>query len=270
MEATTLKVPGATLYREVRGEGPTLLFVPGGNGDAGPFERVASLLADRYRTIAYDRRGFSRSRLEGAPPADRMAADVDDALRLMGDEPAFVFGSSSGAIVALDLLARHPQRVRALIAHEPPAFALLEDDEALRLADRIYERYRADGVPAAMQEFSALSGIPAVAPPDRELPPHLAPLVQRTRDNVVFWLEHELRQYPRFVPDVAALASWSSRLVLAGGEASRAHLPYRPNVVLAERLGTSVLDFPGGHVGYLTHAPEFAARLAEVLTAAAG
>ena len=34
-ETKTLKVPGATLYYEVRGTGPVLLCIPGGPTDAG-------------------------------------------------------------------------------------------------------------------------------------------------------------------------------------------------------------------------------------------
>ena len=39
--------PGASLDYEVRGQGPVLLFVPTGNGDATPFEALADMLADR-------------------------------------------------------------------------------------------------------------------------------------------------------------------------------------------------------------------------------
>jgi pimeloyl-ACP methyl ester carboxylesterase len=41
-----------------------------------------------------------------------------------GDDSAYVFGSSSGAITGLELLVRHPERIRLLIAHEPPAVEL--------------------------------------------------------------------------------------------------------------------------------------------------
>lgn len=36
----TLKVPGASLYYEVRGSGPVLLMMPGGPADAGAFREV--------------------------------------------------------------------------------------------------------------------------------------------------------------------------------------------------------------------------------------
>ncbi|MGH2758351.1 MAG: alpha/beta fold hydrolase, partial [Actinomycetota bacterium] len=65
----SLKVPGATLYHEVRGSGPVLLAIPGGPTDAGLFTGFAEYLADRYTVVTYDPRGHSRSTLDG-PPED--------------------------------------------------------------------------------------------------------------------------------------------------------------------------------------------------------
>ena len=48
------------LYREVRGAGPVLLLIPGGNGDAGFYEPFAKALSGDFTVISYDRRGFSR------------------------------------------------------------------------------------------------------------------------------------------------------------------------------------------------------------------
>ena len=65
--ASTLKVPGATIYYETRGAGPLLLIIPGGPQDAGVFVDLATHLADRYTVVAYDPRGNSRSRFDGEP-----------------------------------------------------------------------------------------------------------------------------------------------------------------------------------------------------------
>ncbi len=268
-----LKVPGASLYHEVRGAGTVLLLIPGGNGDAAPFEGIANALADRYRLVSYERRGFFRSPLDG--PVDdehRLETDSEDAHRLLRhltDAPAHVFGSSSGAIVGLDLVARHSEQVRTLVAHEPPAVRLLPDaEQQLAFIDDVYDTYRASGLERAMAKFSAGMGLDAgpLPPQGAELPRPLAEMVSRLRSNLGFWLEHELRQYPRFEPDIAAIRAARTRLVLAGGRDSRESVPYRPNTVLAERLGSIVADFPGGHAGYATNPAEFAERLAEVLS----
>src|SRR5919108_4494073 len=97
--AKTLKVPGATLYYEVRGSGPVLLMIPGGPTDAGMFTGLADLLADRYTVVTYDPRGHSRSTLDGAPEDVAVDLHADDAARLLdavSDGPAYVFGSSGG------------------------------------------------------------------------------------------------------------------------------------------------------------------------------
>jgi pimeloyl-ACP methyl ester carboxylesterase len=261
------------LYHEVRGAGPVLLMIPGGNGDAATYGQVAGPLAARYTVVTYDRHGFSRSRLD-EPPTEglRVADDVEDAVHLieqLGDGPAHVFGSSSGAIVALDLLARHPDRVRAVVAHEPPAIRLLPDaDRQLAALDGVYDTYRRDGVDAAMRLFSDVVGMPGTQPPaDVELPPPVREMLARIRGNQGFWLEHELRQYTRVVPDLTALAAVAGQLVPAVGHDSAALLPGRPSAVLAERLGLPIAEFPGGHIGYVTHPAEFAGRLLGVLGA---
>jgi pimeloyl-ACP methyl ester carboxylesterase len=59
--ATMIEVNGARIYHEVRGSGPSVLFIAGATGDGGHFERVAELLSDEFTVVTYDRRGNSRS-----------------------------------------------------------------------------------------------------------------------------------------------------------------------------------------------------------------
>lgn len=271
-QISMLEVPGARLHHETRGAGPALLMIPGGGGDAGPFERVADELAGRYTILTYDRRGFSRSPMEGPTERSKVTSDGDDAHQLIervAGAPAYVFGSSSGAIVALDLMARYPQSVRLLVAHEPPLMTLLpETARFLDFADEVYEIYRRSGSDLAMQTFAAKVGLSGLDRAQAEkLPPHMMEIFTRIRGNDQFFLEHELRQYVRVVPDFAALKPVANRIVLAGGAESRSLPPYLPNTGLAERLGRDIVHFPGGHVGYITHAPQFAAQLATVLAA---
>jgi pimeloyl-ACP methyl ester carboxylesterase len=270
----TLDVPGARLHLETRGSGPRLLFVVGGNGDSAIYDGVAAALADRFTVATYDRRGFARSPLL-APVEDhaRIAADADDARRLiahLGGGPAHVFGSSSGAIVVLELVARHPEVVATAVAHEPPIATLLPDSaEWLAFFDSVQETYRAEGLWPAMARFGAAVGSGGAAdgpPPDVELPQSVVEMMGRVEANMTFWMEHELRQYPRYVPDLDALGAARDRIVPAGGQESRGHMPYRPNLVLAERLGLQVVDFVGDHVGYATHPTEFASQLGALLT----
>jgi pimeloyl-ACP methyl ester carboxylesterase len=135
MNDGTLRVPGATLFYRVRGSGPPLVILPGGDGAADSVDAVSDQLVDRYRVVTYDRRGLSRSRLDAPAEGLTLATHSDDAHRLLAaltTEPAFVLGSSIGALIGLDLVARHPEQVRVLVAHEPPAWELLPDAERER------------------------------------------------------------------------------------------------------------------------------------------
>lgn len=261
-------VPGATLHVESRGAGPLLLLVVGGSGDCTIYEALATALADRFTVLTWDRRGFVRSPLDG-PVGDKVAADADDAATLIeraGAGPAHVFGSSSGAIVALHVLARRPDLVATVVAHEPPLFTLLPDGDALLAQlDGFYQRFRTEGPIPAMTEFTAAMGIQRGEAPT-EVPPSYAEMMARAGGNMTFWFENELRTYPSALPDLDALRAAGERLVLACGRDSRGHPPYRPNEVLAQRFGRPIVEFPGGHVGYAQAAAEFAAVLAGVLS----
>lgn len=270
-------MPGARLYYETRGNGgPVLLLIPGGSGDVAPYAMIGDALADRYTVVAYERRGFSRSTLDGAPDsgAARIATDAEDAHRMLAhvtSEPAYVFGSSSGAIVALDLMTRHPDDVRLLLPHEPPILGLLPDgDDQLALLDRVYGTYQTSGVPAAMAEFAA--GVFGDDGPGGmrgasggEPSPEMASVAGRMQVNLPFWMEHELRSYPRYALDEPALRAVAERITPVCGRASRGQFPYRAAVALAERLGRDAVELPGGHVGYATDAADFTTELADPL-----
>src|SRR5262245_7664995 len=128
-----LEVPGARLYYETYGSGPLMLMVPGAAGQADPFKRVTEHLAAHYTVVIDDRRGFSRSQLDGPRDDDhRLEADADDVRRLIehvSHEPATVFGTSSGGIVVLEVLTRHPSVVRTFVPFEPAAMRQLPDGQ---------------------------------------------------------------------------------------------------------------------------------------------
>lgn len=268
----TLAVPGARLHTETRGAGPALVFIVGANGDAEVFAQVAGALAARFTVVTYDRRGFVRSPLDRpVADADRLAIDVDDAMRVIEHRargPAHVFGSSSGAIVGLALLARDRARVGTLVAHEPPMVAMLPDGARwLAAFDDVHATYLASGTGAAMARFAAVVGqpVPRQPPAGAQLPPNITAMLSRMAANQAFSLERELPHYPRFAPDLGALRAASGQLALAVGRESRGLVLEQPARLLAESLRVPVAEFPGGHVGYLTHARAFALQLGALL-----
>ncbi|MEV6426126.1 alpha/beta hydrolase [Nocardia sp. NPDC051463] len=123
-------VNGTEIYYEVRGDGPPILCISGGFGDAGAWETVATMLADSHTVISYDRRGHSRSpRPEGwtTTSIDEQAADAAGLIDALGLGPAVVYANSLGGAIGLTLVLRHPHLVRLVILHEPFLASLLPD-----------------------------------------------------------------------------------------------------------------------------------------------
>ncbi|QWF78487.1 alpha/beta fold hydrolase [Amycolatopsis sp. CA-230715] len=253
-----LAVPGARLRYQVRGAGPVLLLIPGGAMESAAFTGLAEDLAADHTVVTYDSRGISGSTRED-PDADiTVDTQADDAARLLAavtDEPAFVFGSSGGAITGLALTARHPGLVRVLVAHEPPVTTLLPDFGG---DDELAVIYRRDGVDAAMAKFMEIAELDGPEPDPAEY--------ARMRANFAVFLGHMIEEIGAFEPDVDALVSASTRVVLGSGAGSSADQPARLAAdAVAKLLDTQTVLFPGDHVGFAADPAGFAAKLREVL-----
>ena len=103
------------------GGGPlTLLLVHPLGADGAFWQEVQGLLADRYRTIAYDRRGSGQSPAPTRPwTLDDHARDLDVLCDSLGLEAVVPIGVAAGAMVAARFSASHPHRVRGLILSNP-------------------------------------------------------------------------------------------------------------------------------------------------------
>jgi pimeloyl-ACP methyl ester carboxylesterase len=276
VKSSFLQVPGAKLYYEVRGSGPLLLLIPGGPTDAGVFEGLAQRLADRYTVVAYDPRGNSRSTVDSPPEEQSVDLHADDAARLideLGDGPAYVFGTSGGAQIGLDLAARHPQRVRILVAHEPPCILLLDDAaQVLSNNQQLYETYRRQGPDSALQRFMAMNGMTpraqATTGPPPTMPPAAAATFGRIQRNLDYFFLHGLGPLSLYRPDIQALRASAPRIVVAVGSETVGQTAHRTGAALAAQLRIQPVVFPGDHGGYGPHAAEFAAALHAALTTA--
>lgn len=269
----TLDVPGARLRYEVRGSGPLLLLM-GSPMDAAAFAPLADALASDHTVVTHDPRGISGSVLDD-PEQDSTpelrADDVAALLDALDAGPADVLGSSGGAVTGLALLARHPGRVRTLVAHEPPLLELLPDAAEQRAASEgIVETFHREGVGAAWGRFMANAGFDGG--PDEGLatgedapgPPPGEPSEQDLANSARFFA-HELLGTTLYVPDFAALTAGPTRVVIGIGATSGGLITARTSRALAERIGTTPVEFPGDHGGFTDQPKEFAERLREVL-----
>jgi pimeloyl-ACP methyl ester carboxylesterase len=269
----TIDVPGASLYVETRGSGPVLLCISGGPTDAGIFTDLAGRLADRYTVVTYDQRGHSRSTLDREPEDIPVSVHADDAaaiLAAVGGEPAYVYGSSGGGTIGLELVARHPDLVRTLVAHEAPVMELLPDAARWCAAfEDISDTYRVEGVFPAMGKFGAVveEGGPKYSEEMQQAPPtpEGEEMMGRMAGNFDLFIAHELRPIGGYVPDAEALRNVSTRIVSAAGEDSGEQAARRAALALAEHLAIDVSYLPGSHGGWGSDPQEFAERLHELL-----
>ncbi|WP_033215502.1 alpha/beta fold hydrolase [Kitasatospora phosalacinea] len=268
MRESVLEVPGARLRHFVRGAGPVLVLVSGGHGDAGVTDALADRLADRYTVVTYDRRGLSGSPVE-EPERTTVPVHADDVSRLLAaltPEPALVFGSSLGGLVALEFAIRHPGQARAVVAHEPAAVQLLPEPErssAVRDLLGAQEAFGTRGVDAALRRFARFAGID---PTDREPDaPTRARGPEQVR-NAEFLLRHDVSALRGHLLDLAALRGSGVRVVPGVGENSGRLWPRRCGELLAAELGVACEGFPGGHNGYAFRPRATAERLHEVLS----
>jgi pimeloyl-ACP methyl ester carboxylesterase len=279
----TLDVPGARLTYDVRrndaGDEPPLLLIGSPMGAAG-FGTLAGHLTDRT-IVTYDPRGVERSRRTDGATESTPEEHADDLHRLiaaLGDGAVDVFASSGGAVNALALVAEHPEQVRTLVAHEPPAAQVLPDrEEALAATRAIHETYLRSGFGAGMAKFIALVGHKGPIPTDFADRPDPDPAMfglptedDGSRDEPLFG--QNLMSCTHYQPDFDALRAASTRIVVAQGAESTGELANRAAAAVAERLGTSPVIFPSHHGGFLGgeygqtgHPEAFAARLREVL-----
>lgn len=123
---STVEVNNTTLYYEEAGSGPAMLFIHGMAGFAGVWSDQSARLSDAFHTVAYDRRGHTRSP-RGDITQDSVELHADDAaalIRSLDLAPVILVGSSGGARIIIDVLRRYPELVRGAVMSEPPVFAL--------------------------------------------------------------------------------------------------------------------------------------------------
>ncbi|HEX8630181.1 MAG TPA: alpha/beta hydrolase [Catenuloplanes sp.] len=262
----TLEVPDARLHYEVRGQGPLVVLV-GAPMDAQSFAPLADLLAADHTVLTTDPRGINRSTVADPDRDSTPQQRADDLSRLLARldaGPAAALGSSGGAVSVLALAQAHPEQVHTVIAHEPPLQELLADREQLWVeAEDMIATYLAGDVRGAWVKFLSSANI--------DLPDEvLEEMIGGERDPQVvaderYQFAHMLRATTRWQPDIAALRSAATRVVVGIGEESAGQLCDRSSRALAGALGIEPTMFPGDHIGFLGDPAGFATRLRGVL-----
>src|SRR5262245_5727119 len=114
---------GVSIYYEVHGSGPAILFVHGAGGNHAAWWQQVAHLRSRYTVVTVDLRGFGRS--DSSVPGRRPGTSEVDGQDFPGDVVAvleqadltdvLLVGQSIGAVAALRAGLRRPDRVSGVV-----------------------------------------------------------------------------------------------------------------------------------------------------------
>jgi pimeloyl-ACP methyl ester carboxylesterase len=119
VQKAAISKDGTVIAYEQSGSGPALILVSAALADRSGNRRLARHLSDRFTVINYDRRGRGAS---GNTSPYMIEKEVEDIAALVdaGGGSAFLFGNSSGSVLALDAAAHLGPKAKRLYMFEPP------------------------------------------------------------------------------------------------------------------------------------------------------
>jgi len=134
MNAVTSK-DGTIIAYETKGSGPALILVDGAlcYRSFGPMTHLAELLAPHFMVYIYDRRGRGESTNSKPFAVEREVEDIEALIQAAGSS-SYLFGTSSGACLALEATIRLGAKIQKLAMYEPP----YNSDEAVKQAWKDY------------------------------------------------------------------------------------------------------------------------------------
>ena len=248
-----LERDGFSLYYEVHGAGPAVVFAHGAGGNAMSWWQQVPRFARRYTTIAFDHRGFARSPCgDAAFHPKHFAGDLLAILDAEGIARAALVCQSMGGWTGVRTALAAPERVACLVlAGTPGGIVTPAVIEATRQIGRSVDR-------------EGIRGNAALAPgyPQRE------PARAFLYDQINAWNGSvDPRWLGRLFDaegrvDPAALAGWRTPTLFCTGEVDQLFPPQAIREVAALLPGAEVALFPGvGHSTYFEAPEDFDARV---------
>ena len=161
---TTTSSDGTELAYDVYGSGPALIYVTGATCFRSfmPIVQDAKVFAKSFTVYSYDRRGRGDSGNTLPWSVDREVDDIEAVIDAAGGS-AFVYGHSSGAVLALEASLRLPDKVqRAAVYDASYVHDETERAEYAQLSQRIHQLLARGDHGAAIKSFMRGIGMPRV------------------------------------------------------------------------------------------------------------
>jgi pimeloyl-ACP methyl ester carboxylesterase len=157
---------GTEIAYDKRGNGPPVILVDGAlcYRSFGPMPQLAELLAPHFTVYNYDRRGRGDS---GDTQPYAVTREIEDIEALIDEagESAFVFGTSSGACLALEAAMRLGDKIKKLAMYEPP----YNSDKTVQQAWQEYRKQLAELLAANRRGDAAALFMKSVGTPDEQI-----------------------------------------------------------------------------------------------------
>lgn len=145
-------INGFEMNYEVAGHGPPVLLVHGFPLDRRLWAAQVDALAEDYRVITPDLRGFGESEAPTGPyPMDLLAEDMRALLRELGIEQVILVGLSMGGYVSLAFWRLYPNVVRALVLADTRAAP--DTPEGKQNRQDMIQRVQSEGVEPIAEEM---------------------------------------------------------------------------------------------------------------------
>ncbi|MEV4581556.1 alpha/beta hydrolase [Nonomuraea jabiensis] len=163
-EERRVEADGFTVRYVEAGDGPPLVMLHGAGGLA--LNAAHSLLAQRFRVLAFECPGFQGEVNDRTKNGREMAATIAAAVEALGVDSYALQGTSMGGVIACWLAVQFPERLTSLILEAPAAFRPKRDPSAMTP-----EQFLA--------AFHAHPERKELTPPDPEAQARVWPLVER-------------------------------------------------------------------------------------------
>lgn len=259
----------SSILTDARGEGRTILLVPGGLTGWQSWKPHQEILAKTNRAIRTQLHAVeSGLRGEQLPndyslryESNSLARKIDE----LGLDRFDIVGWSFGAAVSLTYAIHHPERVRSLTLIEPPAIWVLRSQGPLSKeleADRtaIAKLYPGPVTDDQLVWFSHFAGF---VPPDvdpRKLPmwPSWSEHKQSLRNGDVVFAHED---------DISLVRNFANPVLLFKGTGSAVFLQNIIDILVKEFPNAQLAELPGGHAPQIVSMPQFMETLNNFLEA---
>ena len=183
-------VGGTRLFYEVKGTGPAVVLIHGGQLDCRMWDDQFATLAHQFRVIRYDVRGYG-----GSFQPDSLYSDAEDLAGLLDYldvKKPHIVGLSLGGRIAIDFVVAHPTRVSSMTL-AGPGLSGYEPPDAAETDLRMWNLIKAARDEGPVKVAALWLKDPFMAPAMEQ--GRLVALLQKlARENAHCWLQNPVLQ----------------------------------------------------------------------------